>query len=180
MAFETNYRDNSELIPEGFYECVIKSVYEDATKGGKLYINVPLVVRNDVEQKFKNTYLWHSIWKKKEPNQNDLAVNGYAAFGVNMLSQAAGLKEGTRFESMEDWMEALKGLPVRVEVKHELNPYNNQLQARVKKLYPTTAPNCAHHWKTAAANSAAEPARTANASGSFENADDMADDDLPF
>ena len=178
MAFETNYQNNSDIIPEGFYECVIKSVYEDVTKGSKLYINVPLVVRNDIEQKFQNAYIWHSIWKKKEPNQNDLAVGGYTAFGINMLSQAAGLKEGTRFETMEDWMESLKGLPVRVQVEHELNSYTNQMQARVKRLYPTQNPDCKHTWKTAA-NAVAGTVQTRGGAPSVLV--DIPDDgDLPF
>lgn len=174
MAFETNYQSNTGILPEGMYECVIKSVYEDATKGGKIYINVPLVVRNDIDQKFQNAYIWHSIWKKKEPSQSDLAVNGYAAFGVNALSQAAGLKEGTHFETLTDWMDALKGMPVRVEVKHELNSYTNQLQARVKKLFPSSHTDCKHKWKTSDTN--ARPAIAANTNVDVNDEDG----DLPF
>lgn len=177
MAFETNYQSNMDIIPEGFYECVIKSVYEDTTKGGKVYINVPLVVRNDIDQKFQEAYIWHSIWKKREPTERDLAVNGYAAFGINSLSQAARLKEGTHFESIEDWMEALKGLPIRVEIKHELSTYTNQMQARVKRLYPTLHPDCRHVWKSAA-GTAVQTTQAAAAPVSVDLPDD--DGDLPF
>ena len=177
MAFETNYQNNMDIIPEGFYECVIKSAYEDATNSGKVYINVPLVVRNDIDQKFQGAYIWHSIWKKKEPTERDLAVNGYAAFGINNLSQAARLKEGTHFESIEDWMEALKGLPIRVEIKHEMNDYTNQMQARVKRLYPTLHPDCKHVWKSAAAAGTAQPQTQTAQSVSVDFEDDG---DLPF
>lgn len=176
MAFETNYQNNTDIIPEGIYECVIKSVYEDATKGGTVYINVPLVVRNDIEQKFQNAYIWHSIWKKREPTERDLAVGGYSAFGVNSLSQAARLKEGTHFEGIEDWMEALKGLPVRARVEHET--YNGQTQARVKRLYPTQYPDCGHVWKSAA--SGAAPALPSPQAAPAVPPDIEDDGDLPF
>lgn len=120
--------------------------------------------------------LWHSIWKKKDPNPNDLAVGGYTAFGINQLSQAAGLKEGTRFETMEDWMESLKGLPVRAEVEHKLNSYTNQMQARVKKLYPTRNPDCKHVWKSAPP---VQP-QTSPVNTNIEEFSEIEDSDLPF
>ena len=40
------------LIPEGTYEVILKDGgYMDSTKGGTVYMNIPMVVRNDVSQK---------------------------------------------------------------------------------------------------------------------------------
>ena len=51
MALIMNYEDS--LLPEGEYEMVIKSACENVTKGGTQHISIPMVVRNDVQQKFQ-------------------------------------------------------------------------------------------------------------------------------
>ena len=75
MAFK---RDKSktfnpfEIIPEGDYEVMTKSVDYNTTKGGTLYISIPMVIRNDVEQECKNRHIWHAIWKRKEQKPQPL------------------------------------------------------------------------------------------------------------
>lgn len=178
MAFNIDFSENNDLIPEGTYECIIREVYEDATKGGTVYINIPLVIRNDVEQKRKNAYLWHSIWKKKEPTARDKAVGGYNATMINRLSEAAGLTDGSHFETLEEWMQLLKDRPVKVTVRHELNSYNNQMQVRIGQLSKTSVPECRHEWKTpSGGRRSGAPAPTPAASTVDINVDD---DDLPF
>lgn len=179
MAFNIDFSENNDLIPEGTYECIIREVFEDSTKGGTVYINVPLVIRNDVEQKRKNAYLWHSIWKKKEPTAKDKAAGGYNAAMINRLSEAAGLTDGSHFETLEEWMQLLKGRLIKVQVQHELNNYNNQMQVRIGRIYKTDVPECRHEWKTVQATerkaAASIPAQAANTTAAYVD-----DDDLPF
>ena len=65
MNFTTNYENvgtGSGLLPEGLYECVIKSAAIDTTKNGTEYFDVRFVIRNDIQdQKYANKYIFHSI-----------------------------------------------------------------------------------------------------------------------
>ena len=55
------------LVPVGEYEVVIKRGSQMATPGGTEYLNIPMVIRNDVEQPRQNAYLWHKVWHLKSP-----------------------------------------------------------------------------------------------------------------
>ena len=85
------------IIPIGEYEVIIKSALEDVTKGGTPYINVPMIIRNDIEQPYKNAYIWHSIWHVKEPKDADKACGGYSSYGIQTISKAAGLQNGKKY-----------------------------------------------------------------------------------
>ena len=52
MNFTTNYENvgtGSGLLPEGLYECVIKSAAIETTKNGIEYSDVRLVIGNDIQ-----------------------------------------------------------------------------------------------------------------------------------
>ncbi len=140
MSFGINYKDteNSDIIPEGEYEVFIKSASETTTKQGKRYINVTFVVRDDVEQKCKNKYIWHQIWKKREPNQADLACGGYNNQQIQILSKAVEFENGRQFESIEDWCSQLEGRVAKVTVRHE--KFNGYVNAKVQKIEKTKYP----------------------------------------
>lgn len=176
MAFSTDYSDISdggELIPEGEYEVVIKYAGENATKGGTMFLNVTTVIRNDVDQKYKNKYLWHSIWQKKEPSPSDLACNGYSAKQIQSLSKAAGLPNGKKYESLESWCEDLKYKPIRVTVEHDT--YQGNTRAKVKWVNASKHPDCKHVWKSKTDD---VPAASVGDNGDFVEI--SGDDDLPF
>ena len=63
------YSNKAENIPGGDYECIIKYAREDITKSGYIYLKVAMVIRNDIEQNFKNRYIWNTIWKRKKQIQ---------------------------------------------------------------------------------------------------------------
>ena len=70
MGFSTNYEnvnDDYGILPEGDYEVIIRNIEERTTKKGSTGLNLSLVVRNDIEQKFKDRYIFYTLWKKKEP-----------------------------------------------------------------------------------------------------------------
>jgi hypothetical protein len=166
--FEINHNEASSsggLMPVGEYECIIKSALEDVTKGGTIFINVPLVVRNDIEQPYKNAYIWHSIWQVKEPKEADKACQGFSSFGIQSLSKAAGLQNGKKYASLAEWGADLKLKLVRVSVKHE--EYQGNTQAKVKFVNETKFPTCNHVWKNQPASAGLMP-------------DGIKDDDLPF
>ena len=55
MAFAVNHNEayqGYEMVDQGRYEGIIINPKFDTTRGGTEYINVPVVIRNDVNQKF--------------------------------------------------------------------------------------------------------------------------------
>lgn len=138
------------LIAEGEYEVILKAPHEDATKAGTPYLNIPMVIRNDIAQKYQNAYIWHAIWLKKEPTKEDEACGGYSSKRIQSLSKAAGLPNGKQYKNLSDWMQDLHQKMVRVTVKHE--EYNGNMQVRVGYIHETKYPQCNHTWKQAVEN----------------------------
>ncbi|HPK26830.1 MAG TPA: DUF669 domain-containing protein, partial [Anaerolineaceae bacterium] len=112
FGIDYNQASSAELIPAGEYEVIIKDAFEDISKSGTVFFNVPLIIRNDVEQAYQNAYIWHKLWKKKEPTAEDLACDGYSFKQIQNLSKAAGLPNGKNYESIQKWGEDLAGKPV--------------------------------------------------------------------
>lgn len=150
--FSTNY-DNigngSELLPEGRYEVVIKTAQLNATKNDTPYIDVRMVVRNDVEQKYQNKYIFHSIWKKREPSPQDLNVDGYSFKQLMSLAKAAKLPSGKNYGSIEELCADFVGKCVVAEIEHQ-EDNSGKMRERVKFCYESAFPNCKHVFKEAA------------------------------
>ena len=53
------------MVEEGTYEVIVAKAFEDATPNGAIFINLHLQIRNDIEQKNKNKYIFGSIWQNK-------------------------------------------------------------------------------------------------------------------
>ncbi len=179
MSFGINYDDaatGSDLLPKGDYEVVIKYAGEDATKGGTVYINVTMVIRNDVDQQYKNKYIWHSIWQKKEPSAADIGCGGYSYKQIQSLSKAAGLPNGKKYESLASWCEELKDKVVRVTIDHE--EYKGEMQARVKWVNESKFPQCSHAWKKAAPD--INPPAQTETGADYTQVQIDNNDDLPF
>ena len=55
----------------------------DATKSRTVYMNIPMIVRNDVEQKCKNMFIWDSIWVNSTQKHIDFKTGAIsAAFSI--------------------------------------------------------------------------------------------------
>lgn len=99
MGFKSNQSEafQNGLKPEGDYECIITAIEEHTTKKGSVGLNFTLVIRNDVQgQKYGNSCLFHTIWKKHEPNENDMQVEGYNFAQLMAMGKAAKVKEAIR------------------------------------------------------------------------------------
>ena len=186
MGFKANWSEaaqGSSIKPEGDYECLIAKVEERVTKNDKENLNISMVIRNDVEQNYKNGYIFDTLWKKKEPTNADLQVKGYSYGQIMALGKAAGLPDGKEYDSLEQFCSELVNKPLRVTIKHE--EYNGKTQERVSWRNPTKYPTVKHIPKQTTTNTATayaqpqqsyEPTQTANQSF----VDMPIDDDLPF
>lgn len=147
MAFK---RDKSktfkpfEVIPEGDYEVMTKTVDYNTTNGGTLYIDIPMVIRNDVEQECKNQHIWHAVWKKKDPSEDDLACEGFSYAGINQMLNAVNAPEDAEYAKIEDCFADMSYKPVHITVEHQ--EYNGKTQARIRYVSATNYPDVKHEW----------------------------------
>jgi hypothetical protein len=82
MGFSTDYTEvsNFDLIPKGEYEVIIKKIEERTSQNVATGLNLTLIIRNDVEQKFQNRCIFHTLWKRHEPTQVDMQVDNLDDF----------------------------------------------------------------------------------------------------
>lgn len=144
MAFTVNTNDIQEqqgLIKPGDYEVIIKEVTEGASQQkGTPYIQVELVVRNDINQEYKNKHIWYTIWDTPTTREK-----GMYAKQINTISKHAGVQNGASFNSIADWGRFIQNRPVLATVK--LEEYNGEQKERVSFISATKFPQCQHRWQ---------------------------------
>ncbi len=162
MGFSTNYEnvDDYGLVPAGMYEVVIRNIEERTTKNGKTGLNLYLVIRNDVEQKQQNRYLFHTLWKRKEPTQADMQVQGYGFNQLMQLAKAAKLPSGKAYETVEELCKDLMRRPLLVKVKH--GEWSGQLREEIERIEESKFPQCNHVFKTSPAVNSEVPVQKQN------------------
>ena len=167
MSFGVDYsKAGAGLIPEGKYEAIIKEAYLSQSRNDTPCISMPMVIRNDIEQPCQNRVIYHSLWKRKEPTQEDAAVDGYSFKQIQGISKAAGLQNGKKYASLDEWADDLHHRCVNVEVTHE--EFNKRMNARAAWINaPEINTVCKHVFKSEDTDTAALPP-----------ADE--DDELPF
>lgn len=127
------------LIEEGEYEVVVAKAFEDVSKNGSVFINLHLVVRNDIDQKYKNKYIFASIWQSKETGQ-------YHPGMINTVAKALRIENGKRFNTLQELLDDFLYKTARVTVKHE--EYNGRTNARVQSWEQSKFTTCNHQFKT--------------------------------
>lgn len=147
-GFSTNYKninDDYGILPEGEYEVVIRNIEERTTLKGATGLNLSLVVRNDVNQKYKDRYIFYTLWKRKEPTDADKQVQGYGFNQVMRLAKSANLPNGKAYESLEEMCKDLMRRPLRVTLEHRV--WNGKPQENVKYVNSSKIPECKHVFK---------------------------------
>lgn len=152
MGFNTDYKNvgtGSELMPEGYYEFIFKNAEQKTAKSGKLYISFDLVVRNDVEQKYKNKHIFEAMFKKKEPTEADNQVEGYSYARLMSIAKAAKLPEGKNYPTINTVLQDLINKPVQCLIEHQEDNKGDTVE-RVRYFNETECPDCKHEFKTSA------------------------------
>lgn len=140
MGFSTNYEDVQDfgLIPKGEYEIIITKIEERTTQNGATGMNFTFTIRNDVEQKCQNRCIFHTLWKRREPTQADLSVQGYGFNQVMQLAKAVRLPAGKNYETIYELCNDLSGRIMRVTVGYR--EYNGNTYEDVKYMIETKYP----------------------------------------
>lgn len=156
--------NNGGIMTEGDYEVVIAKVEEKTANSGSVSVQIELVVRNDVNQSYKNKHIWYQIWDTQKTRET-----GMYAKNINNISKHAGIQNGATFNSIDDWGRFLYGKPLLATVKHDT--YNGKTREKVTFIGASKSPQCLHQWNATGSNNSANDTGTVPVSK---------DDDLPF
>ena len=190
MCFSTDYSDvqRFELFAKGVYEVIIKAITERTTPYGATGLNLTFVIRNDVEQKCQNRYLFHTLWKRKEPTKADMQVQGYSFKQIMQLAKAAKLPSGKAYETVSELCADLINHVLKVNVHHD--QWNGQVREEIGFMNESAFPECKHIYKEKQPVSADTPAQrpqeqfAGTATADIGNLSDfeeiLGDGDVPF
>lgn len=118
MDFKLDYNNTfTSTIDDGTYEVVIALVSEGSTPNGAEYIQFDLIIRNDVDQKFKNMHIFHNVWKSKETGK-------FNPKSFNTVGKAAQLQDGKQYNSLLDLFNDYIGKTCKVTIKNESSEHN--------------------------------------------------------
>ena len=150
MAFRMNSSKASEggisLKPEGDYEVIIDSAETKTIQSsGKQCVSLTYIIRNDVQQPCQNGLIFNSIWKKKEPNADDMSVDGYNFGQLMAVAAAAKLPDNKEYASLGDFLAELSGKPIKVHLYHD--DYNGKTYEKIDRHSPTDHPEIKHKAK---------------------------------
>ena len=135
--FTIDYSQAKEFgtIADGTYEVTIDLAKQDATQGGADYLDIRFRIRKDFQQEFQNNIIFHRIFAKKEDGK-------YPVASIMNLAKAAGIPDGTKFTSLEDYLNQLEGKALKVTVKNEKSEYKGKTyeNLNVKRMEVTDVP----------------------------------------
>lgn len=106
-------------VKDGTYECVVNRANEDATSGGSEYMELDLIIRNDIDQPYKNAHIFAKIWKTKDTGR-------YSEGMIMAVAQALQLQDGKQYNSLDELMADFVLKPVLVTIKNEKSESNGK------------------------------------------------------
>lgn len=175
MAFAMDYSKATEGgVADGTYETVIKSAQFKLTNSEKQYINFDLVIRNDIDQHYKNMHVFQKVWPKK-------GTRDYSMGYLFMIGMNAGIPNKKEFASIDDMLADFVGKPVKVSVKNEDSEYNGKTYTNlnIKKWAKSEFPDVQHKWK-AENEGSGDDTQMADPFAESSKSVNISDDDLPF
>lgn len=110
--FTVNHDEAQEFgrLPDGTYEVFITGAKETEASTGTKGIQMVMTVRDDVVQSGKGQKVWDTMWIT--PNTKGI---------IQGRLKAMQIPSGTQFHTMQDMIDAIKGLPVRIQVRAQAN-----------------------------------------------------------
>lgn len=168
--FKPNHNDlpTESLMKAGDYEAVIEDIRETATQGGTPYISVHVIIRNDVEQSYKNKHVFESLWTSEK-------AMPYTIKKLNSIDAALAMAE-KEYDSVTEWGRAIERRPIKVHIG--IKPADKGYEARntIDRFMATNFPDCRHQFAAAKPKPMANNAPATQAQSFTE----INDDDLPF
>lgn len=128
--FSVNYEAAEQFaaIEDGTYEVYIAQAEQSATQNGTDFLDIRLKIRDDFQQKFRNNLIFDKIYVNKSTLE-------YPIWVLQMYCKAAKVPENTNIQTIEQFLDLIKGKSMKVTVKNETSEWNGKTyeNLRVKK-----------------------------------------------
>jgi len=169
MGFNLDFNDVFEgkgKVADGDYEIFVNGVKEDSTPGGAEYVEFDLIIRNDFDQAYKNSHLFHKVWKAKDTGKFNMKT-------FNTMGKACQLQNGKSYKSLQELLEDFVKKTAVVNVKNETSEYGGKTyeNTNVKYWNQTKLTGLNHQFKSAEGSGNDNP---------VPNNYEVSDDELPF
>lgn len=167
MAFTTNHNNvqRANLMDVGEYELIIISAGTAYTAGNTEYVKIESVVRNDVDQKYKNKHVFDSLWLSEKAME-------FTERKINTVDKALEMPEAT-YESYDEWGAGIVGRAIRAKITHSKPQPGYDPREQVSTYMPTKNPAVMHAF-------AEELQRSGGVSTKNSGFTEVEDDKLPF
>lgn len=128
--FSVNYEAAEQFaaIEDGTYEVYVAQAEQSATQNGTDFLDIRLKIRDDFQQKFRNNLIFDKIYVNKSTLE-------YPIWVLQMYCKAAKVPENTDIQTIEQFLDLIKGKTMKVTVKNETSEWNGKTyeNLRVKK-----------------------------------------------
>jgi len=114
-----NVFEGTGKVADGDYQIFVNKCEEGATPSGAEYIEFDLIIRNDFEQAYKNSHLFHKVWKEK-------ATGKYNMKTFNTIGKACQLQNGKSYKNLKELLDDYVRKTAVVNVKNEESEYNGK------------------------------------------------------
>lgn len=135
--FSVNYEAAEQFaaIEDGTYEVYVAQAEQSATQNGTDFLDIRLKIRDDFQQKFRNNLIFDRIYVNKSTLE-------YPIWVLQMYCKAAKVPENTDIQTIEQFLDLIKGKSMKVTVKNETSEWNGKTyeNLRVKKREQSELP----------------------------------------
>ena len=122
IDFETTDEESYKPIADGIYEVSISHAELKTSKKGDPYIDLVLVIRNDTEQAFKNSRIYHKIFSVADTKKFNQKI---------LLNYAQALQFDKAVHSIEEYVSELAGRNFIVQTKQKQREYQGEKKTEI-------------------------------------------------
>lgn len=119
--FSVNYEAAEQFssVENGTYEVVVTTAEQSASKTGTDFLDIRLKIRDDFQQKFRNNLIFDKVWINKQTLQ-------YPEWALQRYAKAVKIPEGVEINTIEQFLDIIKGKTLKVTVKNKQSEYNGK------------------------------------------------------
>ena len=122
-------RTEFPVVDAGTYEFVVKAEIKPSKTGGD-YLNIGFKIRDDVEQKFKGSYVFEKLFRDKtNPEWFDLTKSG-----TILVTQKGKDGYKTKFDNVEEFVQYINGICLVATVEKNYDDYMQKEVNSIKYL----------------------------------------------
>lgn len=135
--FSVNYEAAEQFssVENGTYEVVVATAEQSASKTGTDFLDIRLKIRDDFQQKFRNNLIFDKVWINKQTLQ-------YPEWALQRYAKAVKIPEGVEINTIEQFLDIIKGKTLKVTVKNEQSESNGVTydNLNIKKMEQSELP----------------------------------------